>query len=77
MGKGGLKAARPFSRLAPCLPALLGSLPTGGLRRMASDEATKEIRAHETSYHRFTFMMKWGTLLALLTGFVVILIIAK
>ena len=44
---------------------------------MASDEAAKEIRAHEGSYHRFTFMMKWGTILALLTGFIVILIIAK
>lgn len=44
---------------------------------MATDEATREIRAHEGSYHRFTFMMKWGTILALLTGFIVILIIAK
>ncbi len=44
---------------------------------MASDEATKDIRAHEGSYRRFTFMMKWGTILALLTGFMVILIIAK
>jgi hypothetical protein len=44
---------------------------------MASDEATKEIRAHESSYHRFTFMMTWGTILSLITGFIVILIIAK
>ena len=44
---------------------------------MASDEATKDIRAHQGSYRRFTFMMKWGTVLALLTGFIVILIIAK
>ena len=44
---------------------------------MATDDAAKEIRAHEGSYHRFTFMMKWGTILALLTGFIVILIIAK
>ena len=44
---------------------------------MATDEATKEIRAHQGSYHRFTFMMKWGTILSLLTGFIVILIIAK
>lgn len=44
---------------------------------MATDEATREIRAHETSYHRFTFMMKWGTILSLITGFVVILIISK
>ncbi|HTU12013.1 MAG TPA: aa3-type cytochrome c oxidase subunit IV [Allosphingosinicella sp.] len=44
---------------------------------MASDEAAKEIRAHETSYHRFLFMMKWGTILSVITGFIVILIIAK
>lgn len=44
---------------------------------MATDEATKEIRAHVGSYHRFTFMMKWGTILSLITGAIVILIIAK
>lgn len=44
---------------------------------MASDEATKETRAHEQSYRRFTFMMKWGTILALITGFIELLIIAK
>ena len=44
---------------------------------MASDEATKETRAHEQSYHRFTAMMKWGLILALLAGLIEILIIAK
>ena len=44
---------------------------------MATDEATKEVRAHEGSYHRFIFMMKWGTILSLITGFIVILIIAN
>ena len=44
---------------------------------MATDEATKEIRAHQGSYNRFLFMMKWGTILSLITGFIVILIIAK
>ena len=44
---------------------------------MATDEGTKEIRAHQTSYHRFTAMMKWGTILSLITGLIVILIIAK
>ena len=44
---------------------------------MASDDTAKEIRAHEGSYHRFTFMMKWGTILSLITGLIVILIIAK
>ena len=44
---------------------------------MAADEATKEIRAHQGSYTRFIFMMKWGTILSLLLGFIVNLIIAK
>lgn len=44
---------------------------------MAADgEATKEMRAHESSYVRFLFMMKWGTILSLITGFLVILIIS-
>ena len=45
---------------------------------MAADgEATKEMRAHESSYTRFLFMMKWGTILSLITGFIVILIISS
>jgi len=44
---------------------------------MAIDDATKDFRAHEGSYHRFLFMMKWGTILSLLTGLMVILIIAN
>lgn len=43
---------------------------------MASDDA-KETRAHEQSYQRFIFMMKWGLILALITGFIELLIIAK
>lgn len=44
---------------------------------MATDDAAKEMRAHEGSYHRFLFMMKWGTVLSLITGLLVILIIAN
>lgn len=44
---------------------------------MAIDETAKEMRAHEGSYHRFLFMMKWGTILSLITGAIVILIIAN
>jgi hypothetical protein len=45
---------------------------------MAADgEATKEMRAHEGSYTRFIFMMKWGTILSLMVGFLVILIISN
>lgn len=45
---------------------------------MATDgETAKDMRAHMGSYARFTFMMKWGAILAVITGFIVILIIAK
>ena len=41
---------------------------------MAEGEA-KEFRAHERSYDRFIFMMKWGTLVSLATALIVILLI--
>ena len=41
---------------------------------MAEGEA-KELRAHERSYGRFIFMMKWGTLVSLVTALIVILLI--
>ncbi len=44
---------------------------------MATDEATREIRAHQSSYARFLFMMKWGTILSLTTGLIVILFISN
>lgn len=40
-------------------------------------DAAKDMKAHVKSYARFTFMMKWGSILAVIIGFVVILIIAK
>jgi Bacterial aa3 type cytochrome c oxidase subunit IV len=43
---------------------------------MAADgDAGKDLRAHESSYARFTFMMKWGTILAAITGMIVIWVI--
>lgn len=43
---------------------------------MAADtDANSDLPAHQNSYGRFTFMMKWGTLLALTVGLIVILII--
>jgi hypothetical protein len=44
---------------------------------MAADGDAKDMKAHEGSYERFIFMMKWGTVLSLLTGAIVVLIIAK
>lgn len=43
----------------------------------APGEANKEMRAHESSYALFTSMMKWGTIASLLTGAIVVLIIAS
>ena len=44
---------------------------------MAVEGEAKEFRAHESSYGRFLVMMKWGTILSLITGFIVILIISN
>lgn len=45
---------------------------------MATDgDARKDMRAHEISYARFAGMMKWGTVAAVLTGAIVVLIIAN
>jgi len=67
-----------LSRLAPRPAPLLG------VRSQQEDLTTwqrmgdaKDMKAHEGSYERFIFMMKWGTVLALLTGAMVVLIIAK
>jgi hypothetical protein len=44
---------------------------------MAVDGETREMRAHQSSYGRFTFMMKWAAIMSLITALIVILIIAK
>ena len=42
---------------------------------MAAEGDVKDLKAHVTSYARFIAMMKWGTVVSLLTGAFVILII--
>ncbi len=49
----------------------------GGTHGMAAEGDVKDLKAHVTSYARFISMMKWGTVLALITGFLVILIISN
>jgi len=44
---------------------------------MAGEGDVKEMRAHAKSYDRFIAMMKWGTILSALTGFLVIIIISN
>ena len=41
---------------------------------MAEGDA-KDWKAHEKSYGRFIFMMKWGTILSAITAFIVIMVI--
>ena len=36
-----------------------------------------DIKAHEQTYSGFTAMMKWGTAVAIVVGFIVIFIIAN
>jgi hypothetical protein len=45
---------------------------------MAADHETHEdITAHVKSYSAFAWMMKWGTILSVITTAIVVLIIAK
>ena len=42
---------------------------------MAADEAERAIRSHRHTYHFFTGLMKYGAIIAVVTGLIVILII--
>jgi len=42
-----------------------------------ADGDAKDLKAHERSYDRFLFMMKWGTILSVITAFLVIFIISN
>lgn len=42
---------------------------------MAADTG-KELKAHSDTYHFFTGLMKWGTILSFLLGMLVVFIIA-
>ena len=42
----------------------------------AEGHASKDFKAHQSTYSGFTTLMKWGTILAAITAMVVILIIA-
>jgi len=44
---------------------------------MAADEAERAIRSHRHTYHFFTSLMKFGTILAVITAIVVILLISN
>ena len=44
---------------------------------MSAEGDVKDLKAHVTSYARFISMMRWATAVALITGFLVILIISN
>ena len=46
---------------------------------MAADKTTNamDYPAHERSYDRFLFMLKWGTIASAIVGLAVVLIIAN
>ena len=45
---------------------------------MAADmSAGKDTKAHEETYHFFTGLMKWGTILSFVVGMLVVFIIAS
>lgn len=41
----------------------------------AEGEIEKDVTVHEKGYEGFLFMMKWGAIIALVLGFIVILLI--
>ena len=43
----------------------------------AGGDAQKEMRAHEGTYSLFVGLMKWGAILSVLTGLIVIFIISN
>ena len=43
----------------------------------APGDTQKEMRAHEGTYSLFTGLMKWGTILSVITAVIVIFIIAN
>ena len=43
----------------------------------AEGEANKEMKAHQGTYAAFTGLMKWGAICAVITAFIVILIIRQ
>lgn len=44
---------------------------------VATGDAEQEIRTHRETYGGFTALLKWGTILAFITTFIVIFIIAN
>jgi hypothetical protein len=47
-----------------------------GMEHMAAEgEIEKDVIVHEKGYEGFLFMMKWGAIIALVLGFIVILLI--
>jgi hypothetical protein len=78
---GGVAAEkRELSRLAPRPKALLEhghAESRKGLLDMAADGDAKDFKAHLGTYAGFIALMKWGAVAAVLTGFIVILLIYK
>jgi hypothetical protein len=49
-----------------------------GNRKMAAEgEFEKEAITHRKGYEGFLFLMKWGTIISVITGFIVILLIRE
>jgi hypothetical protein len=43
----------------------------------AEGELDKEVSVHRKGYEGFLFLMKWGTIISVITGFIVILLIRE
>jgi hypothetical protein len=47
-----------------------------GLEPLLSSPPTEEAARHVRDYEKFTGLIKWGAILSLITGFIVLLIIS-
>lgn len=43
----------------------------------ANGDLDNQMGAHQSGYERFLRLMKWGTILSMLTGFIVVLLISN
>jgi hypothetical protein len=59
------------------LVRVLATQTSEGSDMAATGDAEREVRTHANTYHFFTGLMKWGTILSFLVGMLVVFIIAN
>jgi hypothetical protein len=56
--------------------AALVRMPPSRIERMSmADDSERALKVHESTYNSFTALMKWGAIICLIIGFLIILVI--